>query len=61
MSTNQQRIVRERKPWVLDDGARKEEEHDAEQGIGYAKKVIDGEEEQNEKHQIRKGIKKFLP
>lgn len=28
---------------------------------GYAKKVIDGEEEQNEKHQIRKGIKKFLP
>lgn len=54
-------IVRERKPWVLDDGARKEEEHDAEQGIGYAKKVIDGEEEQNEKHQIRKGIKKFLP
>ena len=32
-----------------------------EQGIGYAKKVIDGEEEQNEKHQIRKGIKKFLP
>ena len=45
----------------LDDSARKEEEHDAEQGIGYAKEVIDGEEEQNEKNQIRKGIKKFFP
>ena len=54
-------IVRERKPWILDDSARKEEEHDAEQGIGYAKEVIDGEEEQNEKNQIRKGIKKFFP
>ena len=52
MSTNQQR----RRRWFANESP-----GSWMMARGYAKKVIDGEEEQNEKHQIRKGIKKFLP